>query len=447
MAVHAPQLDVRYARAEDIQEVAELWCEAFPSRRTVDERVRMLTDGGRYGGLETTLVARAESRLAGACKIYRLAQRIVGVAMPAMGLAAVAVAPTERRRGVGAFLCARAMEVARGRGDAISTLYPFRPDYYERLGWGLVGELHDYRFRTAALPRYDEARAVRSARMPADADAIAACYARVAAGSNGPIERDARVWDYRLAGEELGVRPVEPGAIPAGGTGGAGARDHVVVHDRGGVTGYALLRSVRRPGADSLHVRELVAETEEAYRGILGHIARRSDRWPQARHTARIEEAFGDRLADPRPPAAGGGRSLSFPTAHIPRGPMLRILDVPRALGLRRYFDAGAGQPEGGVAIEVTVDDTHLPENRGPWLLRITGGAATVTADAATGAAATPATDARLATDAPTLARIFAGDLAPRRAAAMGRAAIAGDGGVLDAAFATRQRFWLLDEF
>jgi hypothetical protein len=58
------------ASETDIQEVAELWCRAFPARRSVEDRIRMLREGGRYGGLETVLVARAEDRrLLGACKV------------------------------------------------------------------------------------------------------------------------------------------------------------------------------------------------------------------------------------------------------------------------------------------------------------------------------------------------------------------------------------------
>jgi predicted acetyltransferase len=472
MAEIATNSNIRPAAASDIEEVAHLWCQAFPGKRTVAERVRMLESGGRYGGLETVLVARNDAdRLLGACKIYRLTQYIAGVAMPMMGLAAVAVAPPARRQGLAARLCTRAMEAARERGDVISTLYPFRADYYERLGWGLVGELHEYRFRIGELPAYEEGRHVRTARRAADAGAIAACYARVAARSNGPIARDARIWAYRLAGEELGVRWLAPGTRVvdarglAGGPGSAsppgsvGARepqgapelpgtsgrrhDRVVVYDRGGVTGYALLRRPRQDaaGVTTIQVRELIAESEEAYRGLLGYLARNSERWPVARHTARIEERLGDRLGDPRPPVAGSARSLYFPTARVIRGPMLRVLDVPGALRMRRYFDADNRPPADPVRVEVAVGDEQIEENRGPWILGLEGHTARVEPGA------DPRADARIRTDGATLARIFAGELSPSIAAMLGRATLNGHVPLLDRLFATRERYWLLDEF
>lgn len=409
--------------------------------------MRMLEEGGRYGGLETVLVVRTgDGELAGAAKIYRLEGHVAGVAMPMMGLAAVAVDERFRRRGYGAWLCARAIEAAADRGDVLSALYPFRPDYYRRIGWGLVGELHEYRVRADALPRDAAARHVRRAEGEGDREAIAACYARVARRSNGPITRDARVWGYRLSGLELGVQPVEGNA--------ADPKLRVVVYDEQEVTGYALLRPQRNShsGETRLDVRELVAESERAYRGLLGFLARHAKDWSLVRHFARPEERFGDRVIDPRPPGAGSARNLYFPTARIVRGPMLRIVDVPGALRLRRWFDAAAGAAAGELelpsppAIRIRVNDPERPENKGPWLVRLDGGASVATAVEPGGTTAGNVA-AELETSADVFARIFVGEIAPTDAARLDGATVVGNGGVLDRAFATRETFWLPDRF
>lgn len=441
----ADSCTIRPARETDAREVAELWGDAFPGRRTIEDRIAMLESGGRYGGLETVLVmCDARGALAGAGKIYRMESRIAGAALPMMGLAAVAVAPSFRRRGLGARLCTEAMDVARQRGDVVSILYPFRPDYYERLGWGLVGELHDYRFETAALPRYEEARHVRPATGDTDSGAIAGCYARVAARSNGPITRDPRVWAYRLAGEDLGVRPLADDA--SSGTARANAGVQAIVFDHDGVTGYALLRSVSRraAGERTLEIREIVAESERAYRGLLGHVATLDGRWPRGRHFARPEERFGDRLRDPRPPGRPTARSLYFPTARIVRGPMLRVLDVAEALRARPWFDAGGGRAG---SLRIRLHDAQRPENEGPWLVRLddAGGGVVEAGVERRGEAGEPVVE--LSTDASAFARIFAGEISASDAACIGRAAIQGDASLIDRAFATRERFWLLDEF
>ncbi|MFO7894555.1 MAG: GNAT family N-acetyltransferase [Longimicrobiales bacterium] len=432
---------IRPAEPDDVLAIARLWDEAFPGTHTIEQRVRMMETGGRYGGIETVrVVTEPDHGIVGAAKLYRMTGHIAGTPMPMMGLAAVAVTPSRRRRGLAARLCTRAVRAAAERGDVISVLYPFRPDYYERLGWGLVGALQEYRFHTGALDieHAGAAARVRAADLEHDADAIAACYARVAARSNGPIERDRRVWAYRLTGLDLGVVPVDAEAIW---TARADPEIRPVVYDDdGAITGYALLRYVRKgsPEEHTLEVRELIAGDEAAYRGLLAHIGGQADRWPRCTHYARPDERFGDFLTDPRPPGFRDARSLYFPTARIVRGPMLRVLDVPGSLRARRFFDAGGDEP---ATIELAVQDPQRPANAGPWTVRLEHGGAEVEA----GEPSSP--DAVLETDAATFGRIFAGEIPATVAAAQRRALVDGDAAVLDRAFATRQRFWLLDEF
>lgn len=434
-----PRMDIRYARPDDVEEIATLWCEAFPGSRSMAERMRMLETGGQYGGIETVLVARDPAgRLAGACKIYRMTQHLAGVAFPMMGLAAVAVSPFARRRGLGAALCSAALHEARARGDALSSLYPFRPSYYQRLGWGLAGRMLRHRFRTDALPDYEEGRSVRPARLPDDADAIADCYGRVAARSNGLLLRDRRIWAYRLSGQELGVRPVDEEAALGGKRGG---RDRIAVCDDGGVRGYIIVRSspARSPDEASLAVRELIAEDESAYRALLGHVAAQRDQWPRGLHYARPEEGFGDRLSDPRPPRFTGSRSLWFPTATVVRGPMLRAVDLEVVLRARPMAAAR------GLTLGLAVSDPQLPDNDGPW--RIVPGEAGDGAANGVERGDGDVCDARLETDAAMLARILAGDVAPSAAARQGAAAVDGRVDLLDRAFAAPETFRLLDEF
>lgn len=429
---------VRPAQHDDIREIAQLWHDAFPGKRSVADRIRMLEAGGRFGGLESVVVAAESGHgVVGAAKIYRMTEYIAAVPMPMMGLAAVAVAPERRRQGVGGRLCVEAIRVAADRGDVVSVLYPFRPDYYQRLGWGLVGGLHEYRFHTESLAAGSGGQSVRSALLERDAGPIAACYGRVAARSNGPIDRTRQVWAYRLAGQELGVRHVDADAVW---TGQVEPASRPVVYDDGGVTGYALLRYVTRdsPERHTLQVRELMAESDEAYHGLLAHIASQHDQWPRCHYFARPDERFGDFLEDPRPPGFRGARSLYFPTARIVRGPMLRLLDVAGALRRRRYFTAG-GATDGTIALYVI--DEQRPANDGPWTLRLEDGAAEVEA----GDPASP--DAVMETDMVTLSRIFAGEISATVAAAQNRARIDGGAELLDRAFATNERFWLLDEF
>ncbi|HEX7120691.1 MAG TPA: GNAT family N-acetyltransferase [Longimicrobiales bacterium] len=410
-------MQIRNAEPSDAQALAALWTVAFPGRRTAADRVRQLETGIPYGGIESAYIAEERGRLIGAFRAYRLTEWIAGSPLPMLGLAAVATAPDARRRGVGRALCRHAIRLGRGRGDVVSVLYPFRPSFYHGLGWGLVGELHAYRFAPDALPEHVEAAGVRPAGA-GDRDEITACYARVAERSNGPIDRDARAWAHHL----------DPPGV------------YAFVFEDDVVRGYLTAHFARRRDARgaTLRVRELVAEDETARRGLLGWISAQRDAFREVRYDARPDERLDLLLSDPRPPRHGAVRPLWFPVAGRTRGPMLRVLDVPAALAARRHW---GGPPGVGLTLEIEVEDEEAPGNRGPWEVAIEERGARVHPRRGGGY------DARLAIGAAAFAQVYAGELTPRDAARLGLARIDGAADALERAFRLPMPFWLGDEF
>jgi predicted acetyltransferase len=405
---------IRQAREADKRPIAEQWTHAFPNERTIEDRIRGLEDGKPYGGLDVTYVAELRGRIVGAFKAYKMAESLNGALMPMMGLAAVAVSPDARRRGVGKNICRYALAMSRERGDMISVLYPFRQDFYRSLGWGLVGELHSYRFRPEALPLDDNSLRVRMATL-SDHDAIAACYDRVARGSNGLILRSPYVWKNMMSD----------------------AATHAVVFDQGGITGYAILAYGRGQSRENrpLWVRELVTESHVAYCGVLGWLSEQRDLWREIRYDARIEENFAFRLDEPRPPGERSARTLWDPVARVIRGPMLRIVNIQEAFKKRPF----AGDVK--LILKLTVFDAEIDENRGECRVVFENGRADI--GGWTGGKA----DAELAIGIASLSQVFAGEISVSQAALLGGTEVRGDVSGLDRVFAARERFWLLDEF
>jgi predicted N-acetyltransferase YhbS len=92
---------IRSAEHDDIAQLAGLWARAFPGERTVEQRIAHLETGGVFGGIETAWIAERAGRTVGAFRAYALTQHMHGAEHRMMGLAAVAVDETARRRGVG----------------------------------------------------------------------------------------------------------------------------------------------------------------------------------------------------------------------------------------------------------------------------------------------------------------------------------------------------------
>jgi predicted acetyltransferase len=405
-------MPLRPATPADIRALAELWDRCFPGERTVGDRVRQLEAGLPHGGVEIVHAWDEDGRVIAAFKALRLQQVFSGVPLPTLGLAAVAVAPDRRRRGLGAALCREAIRLGRDRGDLISTLYPFRPAFYRALGWGLCGRLHAHVFDPAWLPDHAERNAVRSATAD-DLPALAACYRTVADRSNGLLLRHEALWRQLL---------------------GDGRAQPFVVSDGGQITGYLIAHFGSGPHPESrlLRVSELVAATDAAYRALLGWLSSVSDQWRRVRYDAHPAERFEHRLADPRVPNHRRERALYFPVARVIAGPMVRVLDVPAALRAR-----AAAPP---VTLTIEVVDGVLPENRGPWLWTPDG-------EVVSAQGREQNTDAQILTDAATFAQLYAGELRPSEAVTLGLAQSSGDMKAADLAFRPTAPFRLLDEF
>ena len=401
------------ARHGETRAIAELWTHAFPGVRSLAQRMQDLEQGGAYGGIDATFVAHVGPELVGALKMYRMRQYLGGSALPMMGLAAVAIAPSARRRGYGRSMCRQALALARERGDVVSALYPFRPDFYRSLGWGTVGQLHSYTFAPESLHPLNETLPVRLATAE-DEGGIKDCYERVARRSNGLLQRTAAAWRQYLD-------------APA---------THVYACARTEIAGFLRVRYGESAASDfrPLTVLELLAEDDEAYTSLLAWLSRQRELWRRIRYDALPEERFAHRLVDPRVPGFRPARRLWAPVARVIRGPMLRVLDVTRALAERHTW---GGAP--AFAMELRVRDPELPANEQPLVLEHDGGEVHVRAEPRP-------TDLTVHTDAATFAQIYGGELSFTDAARLGFAEVSGDAAGADALFAG-PTFRLLDEF
>jgi predicted acetyltransferase len=403
---------IRPAQQDDIRDLAELWARAFPGLRSVEQRMATLETGGVYGGLETVWLAEEGGRTVGAFRGYALTQHLHGAALPMLGLAAVAVDETARRRGLGRRLCEAAIRAGRERGDLVSTLYPFRPSWYESLGWGLVGSLHAYRFRPESLRRYTDGSGVRRA-APEDLTTLAAIYDRFAVVANGPVRRTQRAWRQHLDGD--GVRVYMTGDARAG--------------------GYAIVRFSRSGAPDErpLHVRELIADDHRLYEELLGWIAAQQDSWRVVHYDASPDEQFEHRLHEPRPPGFTMHGHAWAPVARVVRGPMLRLLDVAGAFAARKRWG-----PAAPLRFGLDIHDAIVPENDGSFIAEFDGRQLTMTRGTAR---------PLLKLSVAVLGQIYAGELRVGDALMLGLAGHEGDVSVLDALFRTDRCFRLLDAF
>ncbi len=125
-------------RQIDVSEWAErtvpVWAYAFTPSPSADVREQM-AGNQRFYADDITVVAEVDGVAVASASAVPMRQNVRGVIYPMAGIAGVATLPQARRRGYASALVTELLGMMRDSGHPVSTLYPFRPSFYERHGF------------------------------------------------------------------------------------------------------------------------------------------------------------------------------------------------------------------------------------------------------------------------------------------------------------------------
>ncbi|HYM79847.1 MAG TPA: GNAT family N-acetyltransferase [Candidatus Limnocylindria bacterium] len=390
----SPAIRYRPARRTDVETLADLATRAYRVA-SIEKRREFYTDHPRFG-LRDVRVAELDGLIVASLVLYPLTALVRGRRMPLTGVGSVAVSPEHRRRGVGEALLRAALREMRQRGNHVSALYAFRDSYYRKLGYGVFEIVHQLAVSSANLLPSEEARRVRRLMLP-DRSAVQELYERVALDGHFALARTPEWWSQRLW--------TYPGEW--------------VVYEgrrRGQIEGYLYyeVENSRGPFRLAITLGEFVAATPQAHRGLVGHLATLADQVEEMHYGAPADNAWLTLLRTSQNLRPGAEIGAYHDTGGVANGAMLRITDVKGALELLPLPPAARGE----IALEV--DDPVLAPNARSYRVVAREGRLRVGAETKRGAP-------RLKAPVDVLAQLYAGTLAPTRAAEAGLIE-AGDG-------------------
>jgi predicted acetyltransferase len=363
-------IDVRPVGAGEIECFLDVFDAAWGSAR--DDGQRRHT--GMVVAAESPFGAFAGGGMAGTVMSFALELTVPGqVQVPMAGVSYVAVHPLRRRRGVLRALMRSQLDDLHARGVPLAGLGASEAGIYGRFGYGPATWDSSWRLaRSAARGLADggDGCHLEMIAAPTARELLPAVHEQARRGQVGDVRTYPGRW-HDLIGD---------GAPP-------GTQFLLCRDDGGHPAGYAIYR-VERKERYSAHasviVDQLIALTGAAYRSLWVHLAD-LDLTGQVIASGRPEhEPLRWALADSRQLVVTGVHD------HL----WLRLVDLPAALGRRRYA------AEGTLILDVA--DPFCPWNEGRWLLE--GGP-----DGATCRAAghSPAPSLRL--DAAALGSLFLG--------------------------------------
>jgi len=176
-------LDLRPLVVDDIEAAERLGRLAFGGSGSPSAPAHMPPGRSSWGAFENgQLVAKATD--------IHHEQWWDGAAVPAAGIAGVAVLPEHRGRGLARSLLRHVLGAARDRGAAVSNLYCTSAAVYRSLGYEVTGALRTMELPTLALNRArPDAPSGARAGQPADLNAVQQLYEEVARTGNGMLTR------------------------------------------------------------------------------------------------------------------------------------------------------------------------------------------------------------------------------------------------------------------
>jgi predicted acetyltransferase len=327
---------VRPARDEDIPAYAAICKRCFTwGTDTVEELAEDFRENPR-GGVECIYVAEGENGLVGGLVNFPLRMYFRGRAVDCGGVAEVAVDPTVRRQGVAAAMMNWLLRREHRQGAPVSMLFPFRHDFYEAYGYGLISCSNDLRLRPTALPTFPERKLVRPLR-DEDLHGVMRLHEASRRKVDFRFARNAAYWRKNLLTKE---------------------RHLVVVEDRGRISGYILFRYGIRDDRSCIWVSEMIASDERAYRAIVGFLSTQREQVEGVRCSLNHDDPLRWLVSDPTD-VKTEERSFISPWfgGRVSLGLMLRFVRLGEALEGLHVNDIPA-------AFDLKLDDAQLPANK-----------------------------------------------------------------------------------
>ena len=346
--------EIRVLAPDDFEPLARIFAEAYPGFKitTEEEQKQFAERALKLHEEEPTAQFHGlfrDGELQGIMCFYDFSMNFLQARIPTGGVGQLAVALLHKKEHVAREMMGYFLRHYRRRGAPLTALYPFRPDFYRKMGFGYGTKMNQYRIKPAAFPKGPSKGRVR-ALTEDDRDAVVACYNRFAGQTHGMMEKTEReVRRLLSAPRHRIVGCVIDGEIKA----------YMVFTFEEGES-FIL---------NDIQVQELIYEHAEALSELSTFLHSQAD---QIRHIIvnTQDEYFHCLLLDPRNNSDRLIPDVYHETNAQGVGLMYRVIDAPRIFDLLHERDFG----DQTCTLRLTVLDSFLPENSGSTMLRFQEG-------------------------------------------------------------------------
>jgi len=341
-----------------LEQFVRILAQAYPSGKwyTPDGHTQMMTRMQKviHEDRSSRLIGLfREGKMLGGMRLYDYRMNLYGAEVAVGGVGSIAVDLLHKKEKVAKELISFYLHDYRNKGAAFAALYPFRVDFYKRMGFGIGAKMHEYRVKPAALPNKGNKQPLCYLTSE-NREELIACYQRVMERAHGMIAKTAFESEMLFANPE---------------------HHFVGYRENGELQGYLVYHFQKAHDENflinNLVVKELIYEQPQVLSSFFAFLHSQSDQINRIVIRTQ-DDSFHHLLADP-----GNGSERMIPHVYHEShasgvGIMYRVLDIKEA------FKQLSNRNFGGQTcrLKLTVRDTFLSENDGSLLVQFTNGQA-----------------------------------------------------------------------
>ncbi len=348
-------VEIRKLSSRDIDEFVRIVADAYPGFKitTDKERKRVCQRIARIQKQDPTVDFYGlfrNNKLLGGMRMHNFTMNMFSHLIKVGGVGLVAVDLLHKREHVGKELIEYFLKYYHKRGTCLAALYPFRPDFYRKMGFGYGTKLSQYRIKPANLPKGSSKEHVVFLNKT-DKTKIIACYNRFFEKTHGMM---------KITNSEMGW------------LNGPGTRA-IGYLDRGKILGYLVF--VFKPAKtdnwilNDIHVHEFVCENRDVRAELLTFLHTQFDQINEIIFTNH-EPDFHFSLSDP----LDGSNNLFTPLAHQTNtqglGIMYRVINTAGLIRLLRNHDFNKQT----CRLKISASDNFFKVNEGSTIVHFANG-------------------------------------------------------------------------
>lgn len=342
----------------ELTEYSKIYVNAFPATAvSVENAAKRFQDLVEKDDCSTLRGLFEGSELIAGMRLIDFSVNYFGQFIPAGGVGAVAVDMLKKKQGAARDLITFFLDYYEQKGSVLAMLYPFRPDFYYRMGFGYGPTIDQYSFEPSALPSGPLPEGVKYLTAE-DAGLLEAFCSERAAVQHGYCRRSR--WEIEGLLRGHGSNRTLVGIVQEGRLRGYLAYTFKRAHENNFVK-------------NDLMIREWQWDSPATLAGFCAFLNRQADQFSRVIFATQ-EPGFHFLLSDVRHSSENMIPSVYHECLTSGVGLMYRIISV------RKFFETTRFRDFNGQTLNLVLEvaDTFRPQNAGAYNIRFENGRAAV---------------------------------------------------------------------